>query len=371
MSYRIPLARPDLTAAERAAVAAVLDGSVLSRGPALAAFEREFAARLGSAHAVGLSSGTGALHLALAALNLKPSAEVVTVPFTVPATVNSILAAGARPVLADIEPRTRALDPARLEAAIGPLTGAVIAVHAFGQPAAIEPIAEICKTHRLALIEDACEALGSTLGGRALGTFGRIGCFGFYPNKQITTGEGGMAVTADAELAARIRLLANHGRRMDGEWLDQVSVGFNYRMSELAAALGRAQLERLDQILAARRRLDRRYRDALAAVAGLTLPRADSGTAWFAFVIGLPAELAPRRDELAAHLGAHGIQTGRYFAPLHLQPGLAHLGYRRGDFPVTEAEAERSLALPFFNALTDAEISEVAEVIRDWMTRNT
>lgn len=370
MSYRIPLARPDLTAAERAAVAAVLDGAVLSRGPALAAFEREFALRLGAAHAVGLSSGTAALHLALAALRLEPGAEVVTVPFTVPATVNAILAAGARPVLADIESRTRALDPARLEAAIGPLTGAVIAVHAFGQPAAIEAIADVCDAHGIALIEDACEALGSTVGERALGTFGRIGCFGFYPNKQITTGEGGMAVTADQELAGRIRLLANHGRRMNGLWLDQIAVGFNYRMSELAAALGRAQLGRLEQILAARHRLDQRYREALAGIPGLALPAGDPGTAWFAFVIGLPAELAPRRDELAAHLDSHQIQTGRYFAPLHLQPGLAHLGYGPGDFPVAEAEAARSLALPFYNALTDADVAEIAGRIGEWVSDN-
>ncbi len=368
-TFRIPLARPDVGVAEKAAVAAVLESPNLSRGPVLTAFEQDFRHRLGCGHAIGLSSGTAALHLALLALKAGPGDEVITVPYTVPATVNAILAAGARPVLVDIEAESRALDPARLETAIGERSRAVIVVHPFGQAAAIGDLSRRCRDRGVALIEDACEAPGGTVNGKALGTFGAVGCFGFYPNKQMTSGEGGMAVTADAGLADRIRLLANHGRRMNGRWLDQVAVGFNYRLSELSAALGRAQFQRLDQILETRRRLAGWYHEALAVVAGLALPPLNAETSWFAFVIGLPERLAARRDALAAHLAKHGIQTGRYFAPLHLQPGLEHLGYRPGDFPVAESVAAASLALPFFNAMTKIEVTEVAERIHAWVAR--
>lgn len=363
MSFRIPLARPELTAADRSAVDRVLAGAVLSRGPALAEFERVFREWTGARYAVGLSSGTAALQLALHGAGVGPGTRVVTAPFSVPASVNPSLLLGAELCWVDIERESRALDPDRVEAMLRP-GDVVLAVHPFGQPAPVDRLAGACAAHGAVLIEDACEALGTRIAGRHAGRFGWAGTFGFYPNKQLTTGEGGMLITDDRELAQATARLANHGRAMDGRWLDQVAVGYNFRLAEPAAALGLSQMGRLPRTLARRAAIAARYRDRLGAIAGLRLPPLGAEIGWFAYVLELPAAAGRRdRDELVQRMATEGIQCGRYFAPLHLQPGLAHLGCRAGDFPVTEAVAERALALPLYTGLEDAEVDEVAATL--------
>ncbi|MDJ0655443.1 MAG: DegT/DnrJ/EryC1/StrS family aminotransferase [Xanthomonadales bacterium] len=367
---RIPLARPDITRTEVDAVLKVLSQDVLSRGPVLQRFEQCVARRLGVGHAVGLSSGTAALHLSMVAVGVEPGDEVITVPFTVPATVNAILASGARPVLVDVEAQTRGMDPERLEQAITPATRAVVVVHAFGQPAAMARIERICRSRDLVLVEDACEGLGSSHQGRALGSIGRTGCFGFYPNKQITTGEGGILVTSDSDLAERVRRLANHGRSMDGAWLDQQEVGWNYRMSEVQAALGVSQMQRLDGILEARRQVAAWYAELWPESVPLKLPAywPDPEIAWFALVAQLadPAD----RDGLIACLADRGIQCGRYFAPMHRQPAMARFGWKHDDFPVCNQLADSALALPFFTTMTRAQVAEVCRALADWRAAN-
>jgi len=291
---------------------------------------------------------------------------VITTPFSVPASINPILASGAQVVLADIEPGRRSLDPAAVAAAITPRTRGILVVHPFGQPADIQGLAAVCERHGLWLLEDACEALGTRLTSGMLGSFGHIGVFGFYPNKQITTGEGGMAVTDDPRLAARLRLLANHGRSMDGSWLDQQLVGFNYRLSEIPAALGVAQMQNLDALLAARRACVDHYRVALSDCQALTFPQLPEdcqAMSWFALVLQLGPEFTRQdRDRLIKVMAGHGIQLGRYFAPLHLQPAIRRkLDTRPGDFPQTEAIADRCLALPLYAGLKSSQILEVCD----------
>ncbi|MDX1570942.1 MAG: DegT/DnrJ/EryC1/StrS family aminotransferase [Xanthomonadales bacterium] len=356
--WRIPLARPEIGGADRAAVDRVLRTDVLSRGPAVRAFEEAFARWVGSGRAVAVSSGTAALHLALQVSGVNHGVRVVTSPFSVPASVNPILALGGSVQFVDIDPRTRALDLDQV-ASLLDAGDRVLAVHPFGQPAPVRELAELCARCGAQLIEDACEALGTRIGDRQAGTFGVAGTFGFYPNKQLTTGEGGMLITDDDTLADRAARLANHGRSMDGSWLDQVDVGYNFRLPETAAALGESQLQRLSDTLAARRRHVERYNRLLEGC-GLILPPVEPGISWFAYVVQLPAAAsAAERDRIVAAMADAGIQCGRYFAPLHLQPGLAPLGYRRGDFPVTEAVADRAIALPLFAAMTDEQIDEV------------
>ncbi|MEM9301220.1 MAG: DegT/DnrJ/EryC1/StrS aminotransferase family protein [Pseudomonadota bacterium] len=363
----LPLARPDIAATDREAVDAVLRSGALSRGPAVQHFEASFRQILDIPHAVAVGSGTAALTLGLRALGLEPGFRCVTSPFSVPASANAALAAGATVYFVDIDPDTLAMDPQAVGAALR--SGDVLmTVHAFGHPADVDALDRMARDVGAVHCEDSCEALGTNSGGRALGTVGRFGTFGFYPNKQITTGEGGMLVTADAALADGVRRLRNHGRRMDGRWFDQDAVGFNERLSDLNAALGAAQLARLDEILARRRQVAAWYEEALAQVAGLRLPSSRPGfgeTALFVYVVELEASSDGRlRDRIHAALGEVGIQTGRYFAPLHLQPGLAELGYRRGAFPVAEAVANRTLALPFFGAMSRADCARVGEALR-------
>jgi perosamine synthetase len=364
--FRIPLARPDVGELEAAYVQKVLASGILSRGPMLSRFEQLVGDRIGSAHAIGLSSGTAALHLSLLALGVSAGDEVITTPFSVPASINPILASGARPVLVDIESRRRSLDPERIEAAITPRTRGILAVHPFGQPADIHGLLSVAGKHGLWLLEDSCEALGTQMADGMLGSFGKIGVFGFYPNKQITTGEGGMAVTNDPLLAKQLRLLSNHGRTMDGNWLDQQAIGFNYRLSEIQAAIGVAQMERLETLLGDRRAIVDQYRQVLGGSDLLTFPEPPAdclAMSWFSLVIRLHGDFDRQdRDRVARKMADKGIQLGRYFAPLHLQPALAReLGTRPGDFPATEAIADRCLALPLYAGLDKQQIEEICD----------
>ncbi len=377
--FAIPLARPDISELEKTLVAEVLASGQLSRGEFLQRFESAAATALEMPCAVATSSGTGGLILALQALGIKAGDEVITASYTVPATVNAIVALGARPVLVDIEERTRGLSPVAVEKALTERTAAVIAVHAFGQAAPVRELSALCQAAGVPLIEDACEAFGNRLDAETLGAFGACGVFGFYPNKQLTTGEGGLLVTHDAELAATARRLLNNGRSMDGSWLDQHDFGWNFRLDEMSAALGLAQLQRLDSLLAHRRRVadwyDALMADHLPHWRRPTFASDEAGNAWFAYVVHWPIDniqqqtpdvftfANARTEALRQQLAEAGIQCGRYFAPLHKQPAYRHR-YGNQHLPVTEKLAVNGLALPFYPQLTRQDVECVVLTLR-------
>jgi perosamine synthetase len=359
----IPLAQPVLGAAEERAVVDVLRSGQLSLGPRVPAFEAAFAARLGARHASAVSSGTAGLHLALRAVGVGDGDEVVTSPFSFVASANAILYERARPVFADIDPRTLNLDADAAAAAITGRTAAILPVHIFGYPADVPAL----ERHGLPIVEDACEALGAVhADGTAVGARGHPAVFGFYANKQLTTGEGGMVTMASAEHKQRIDSERNQGRAADMGWLDHDRLGFNYRLSDLACALGLAQLERLDDLLAGRARVARWYRRALAGLVeeeGLALPCEDAGgdvRGWFVFVVQLPERRD--RDATIVALRERGVQSKPYLPAIHLMSFYRRaFGHREGEFPVAEAVAARSVALPFFPAMREDQVERVAE----------
>jgi perosamine synthetase len=364
---RIPLARPVLGEQEERAVLEVLRSGQLSLGPRLAQFERAFAAFVGAPHACALSSGTAGLHLALRAVGVEEGDEVITSPFSFVASANTVLYERARPVFADIDPVTLNLDPAAAEAAVTERTRALLPVHIFGYPADMPAFEAVAARHRLAIVEDACEALGARhADGAAVGGRGHPAVFGFYANKQLTTGEGGMVTLADPLLKERIDSERNQGRAPDMGWLDHDRLGFNYRLSDVACALGIAQLQRLDEMLAGRARVAACYREALAGIEGLRLPCENSGgeeRGWFAFVVQLPRGVD--RDETVRALAARGIQSKPYLPAIHLMSFYRErFGHRTGEFPVCEDVAERSLALPFFAQMSEGEVARVARELR-------
>jgi len=362
----IPIARPDVGQLEIDAVTNVLRGDILALGPRAEAFEEAVASLVGRRFGVACSSGTAGLHMVVAGLGLREGDEVITSPFSFVASANCILYERATPRFVDIEEETLGIDPDRLEAVSGPNTRGVLAVDVFGNPCRIDAIEAVTDRHGWHLIEDSCEALGSRLRGRQTGSFGVAGVFAFYPNKQITTGEGGMVVTDDPSLAEALRSLRNQGRDADGTWLRHVRLGFNYRLDELSAALGVAQLQRLGELRARRQRVVDRYAQVLHGLPWLRVPRPAPGAEvdWFVYVIRLDPSID--RDRLVRQLDARGVSTRPYFSPIHLQPYWRdRFGYRPGDFPITERVASSTLALPFSTRLTDGEIQRVAEALRD------
>jgi perosamine synthetase len=367
MTARIPLSAPDITEAEVAAVSAVLRTPHLSLGPELTAFETELAAWHGVNHAVAVSSGTAGLHLALLALGVGEGDEVILPSFTFVAVVNAVFQVRATPVLVELDPVTLNLDASAVERAVSPRTRAILAVHTFGVPAQMDALKDLAERHHLALIEDASEAIGARFDGRLAGSFGSLAILGFYPNKQITTGEGGAVLACDPAHAARLLRLRNQGRDASGSWLDHVESGYNYRLSELACALGRIQLRRIDEILALRRQAAERYDALLVGIPSLERPPLSlpgRELSWFVYVVRLPESVD--RDRVQAALARRGIATGRYFAPIHLQPVWRALnGQDAGNFSLTESIAHRTLALPFFNRITAAQQEDVAEALRE------
>ncbi|MGD0096712.1 MAG: DegT/DnrJ/EryC1/StrS family aminotransferase [Terracidiphilus sp.] len=367
MSLRIPLSAPDITEAEIQAVTAVLRTPHLSLGPQLAAFEAALAAYHSVPTALCVSSGTAGLHLALLALGIGEGDEVILPSFAFVAVVNAVLQLRATPVFAEIDPVTLNLDPAAVERAITSHTRAILVVHTFGIPAQMSALSNIAHTHNLAVIEDACEAIGAEYQGQRVGSFGDLVVLGFYPNKQMTTGEGGAVLARDPAHASRLRRLRNQGRSESGEWLDLVESGYNYRLSELACALGRVQLSRIGEMLALRHDAAERYDTQLRSIPGLDLPPLtlpDCTISWFVYVVRLP-EFA-NRHRVQAAIAQRGIATGRYFAPIHLQPAwLSRSGGHRVNLPVTEAIARRTLALPFFNRITLDQQQEVAAALSE------
>ncbi len=363
----IPLARPVLGEAEERTVIDVLRSGQLSLGPRLVEFERAFSARVGAPLASAVSSGTAGLHLALRAVGVGEGDEVITSPFSFVASANAALYERARPVFADIDPMTLNLDPQAAAAAVGERTRALLPVHIFGYPADMQAFEGLAARHGLPIVEDACEALGAVHpDGSAVGGRGHPAVFGFYANKQITTGEGGMVTLASAALKERIDSERNQGRAPDMGWLDHDRLGFNYRLSELACALGIAQLGRLEQMLAGRARVAGLYRDALAGIEGLQLPCVDREghrRGWFVFVVQLPRQA--ERDETVRVLAAAGIQSKPYLPAIHLMSFYRErFGHRAGEYPVCEDVAARSLALPFFAEMTEGQVARVAAQLR-------
>lgn len=360
----IPLSAPDITEAEISSVSEVLRSPRLSLGAKLIEFERDFADYIGTKHAVAVNSGTSALHLAVRALNLSEGDEVITTPFSFIASANAILYERATPVFVDINSETLNIDAAKIEAAITPRTRAILPVHVFGRAAPMLEILEIARRYNLKIIEDAAEAIGAKIADKKVGAFGDAGIFAFYPNKQITTGEGGMLVTDDERIANSARRLRNQGRDQSAEWFEHTEIGYNYRLSEVNCALGVEQLKRIETILSDRAAVARKYNDRLANNANLILPEIETANArisWFVYVVHLRENFdREQRDFVVRAMNQSKIGCGRYFAPIHLQPVYREkFGYKPGDFPVAEAVADRVVALPFFNRIADAQIERV------------
>lgn len=367
---KIPLSAPDITEAEIAAVTAVLRTNRLSLGPKLEEFEHSIAQYIGVPHAIGVSSGTAGLHLCIRALNIGEGDEVIVPSFTFIAAANAIRYERATPVFVDIEPETLNLDPAKIEAAITSRTRAILAVHTFGVPANMQAIQKIARQHDLFIIEDACEAIGAEIQSQRVGSFGDAAAFAFYPNKQITTGEGGMVVTRSAELAARMRALRNQGRYENDDWLQHTELGYNYRLSEINCALGIEQLKRIENILARRAGVARAYHERLQTqpliLPPLELPQAR--ISWFVYVMRLKPEFQQaHRDAMLQSLASQGIGCARYFAPIHLQP--AYAAWKTTHLPNTESEAARTIALPFFNALTEEQLDHICKAVSRELSR--
>jgi perosamine synthetase len=360
----LPLARPSLGAAEEQRVLEVLRSGRLSLGPVLPEFETAFAARIGVPFASAVSSGTAGLHLALRAVGVSDGTEVITSPFSFVASANVAVYERATPVFADIDPVTLNLDPDAAAAAVSSLTAAVMPVHIFGYPADMVGFERL----GLPLVEDACEALGAVYeDGAVVGSRGHPAVFAFYPNKQMTTGEGGMVVTSDGQTKERIDSERNQGRAPNMDWLDHDRLGFNYRLSDIACAIGVGQLERLDELLAGRASVASTYRAALEPLTelGLELPCPDSGGArrgWFVFVVQLPRGV-DRHDTVRA-LAGRGIPSKPYFPAVHLMSYYRErFGHREGEFPVCEDVAARSIALPFFYGMTASQVEAVVAAL--------
>jgi perosamine synthetase len=378
------LAKPDLGSREEDLVLEVLRSGRLSLGPMIDRFEHDFAAAIGVEDAVAVSSGTAALHLGVRMLGWGEGDEVITSPFSFVASANCLLYERATPVFADVDPVTLNLDPAAASAAVGERTAGILPVHIFGYPADMRELEVVASEGDLGVLEDACESLGSrSADGKAVGARGNLATFGFYANKQITTGEGGVIVPASTEQAARLRSERNQGRAVDMGWLDHDRLGFNYRMTDIQAALGVAQLERLEELLAARERVAALYAERLTALdgaapagegdaAGLVLPPQEHGRVqrtWFVYTVRLPA--GADREAVIADLDQRGIASKAYLPCIHLMPHYRErLGFRGGEFPVAEEASGRSLALPFFTAMGEAEVDRVAEALAEALRGN-
>ena len=362
----IPLSGPFVSQQEIDAVVRVLQGSVLSIGPRTEAFESAVAARVGRKHGIAVNSGTSGLHLCVKALGLREGDEVLTTPFSFVATTNCLLFERVKPVFVDIDPVSYNMDPAAMEAAVKPTTRGILPVEVFGNMAHFDAYEQIARKRGLLMLEDCCEALGGVLSGRAAGHFGEAGVFAFYPNKQITTGEGGVIVTDRDDVRDLCRSLRNQGRATDA-WLSHARLGYNYRMSEITAALGETQMTRLDEILAKRRAAAALYNEVLGDVPELHLPpmaQPDSAS-WFVYVVRLADKFSQAdRDAVIDTLRRQGIGCSNYFVPIHTQPYVMDmLGTKPGDFPVTERIAARTIALPFFANLSSQQARRVKEAL--------
>ncbi len=400
----IPLSSPDLTDLERKAVWDVLNTRFLSLGPKLTEFEEKFAHYMGTRHAIAVNSGTSGLHLALKSAGIGKGDRVITSPFSFIASANAILFEDAIPVFVDIDPNTLNMDLDKTEELLKNANKhenkikAILVVHVFGQPCDMNRVMQLSEKYNCTVIEDACEAIGAEVirsqesevtppfipplrkGGKRgggtqdsrlktqkVGSFCKAGVFAFYPNKQMTTGEGGMIVTDDEQVAKLCRSLRNQGRGEDGKWLAHERLGYNYRLSDINCALGIAQLERLEEMLAKREKVAQMYNQKLKELKNVEIPYISPNVkvSWFVYVIRLTERLSGHRDRIMNSLRQNGINCSNYFTPIHLQPFYVKMfGYKKGDFPVTEEISDRTIALPFYNNLTEGEIEYVVQRLK-------
>lgn len=365
----IPLSSPDITELEISYVTQVLRTPNLSLGPKLVEFEARMAQFIGVKHAVAVNSGTSALHLIIRALEIKDGDEVITTPFSFISSANCMLFERAKPVFVDIEPLTLNIDVTRIEEKITGKTRAILAVDVFGYPVEWNRLEQIAKEHHLKLIEDSCEALGAEYQGKKLGTFGEAAAFAFYPNKQMTTGEGGIIVTNNEEIAKLCRSMRNQGRGDSDEWLEHQRLGYNYRISDINCALGIAQLERIEELLAKREQVAQMYNMRLKDWTEARIPFSSPEVkrSWFVYVVTLADRYSQEnRDNVLQELRRRGIGCSNYFTPIHLQPFYVEMfGFKKGDFPVTEHVSERTIALPFYNNLSEDEIDFVVRSLKE------
>ncbi|HET6252095.1 MAG TPA: DegT/DnrJ/EryC1/StrS family aminotransferase [Tepidisphaeraceae bacterium] len=372
MPDSIPLSQPDITQRDIDAVIDVLHTPTLSIGPRVEEFEHACAKLAGRKHGIAVSSGTAGLHCAMIASGIGPGDEVITTPFSFVASANCILYVNAKPVFVDIEPMTLNMDVEKAAAAITPRTRGIVGVECFGHPGGMADLEQLAQRRDLLLIEDSCEGFGGHFGARAIGSFGKAGIFAFYPNKQITTGEGGMIVTDDDAFAGACRALRNQGRE-GMSWLAHQRLGYNYRLSEINAALGVSQIGRLEQILENRRRVAHQYVSRLMTNRYLILPtlQEDTHVSWFVFVVRLNDLFAPAdRDLVMRELRAEGIGCNNYFPPIHLQPYMVdRFGFKEGDYPVCEYVSARTIALPFFSQMTSRQVERVCEVLEETLEK--
>ncbi len=357
----IPLARPVIGDRERELVDEVLRSRQLSLGPTVTRFERMWAERIGVRHAVACSSGTAGLHCCLHAAGIGPGDEVITSSFSFVASANVIVYTGATPVFAEVDPLTYNMDPAAVEAAITPRTKAILIVDIFGYPAEVPALVDIAHRHGLAIVEDACQSIDGDYDGRKLGTFGHPAVYGFYANKQLTTAEGGVILTDDEDLYRQLKSLTNQGRSDDGAWLVHSRLGFNYRLSDVHAAIGIAQIERLDWMQDARARIAGTYQDRMAGIDGVTpMYEGPQLRSWFVYAPRLDGDLD--RDRIIGRLEADGVSAKPYLPCIHLQPYYREdHGHAPGELPVTEAISASTIALPFFCEMTDEQVERVCD----------
>jgi perosamine synthetase len=367
----IPLARPDIGCKEMEYVTQVIRSDRLSIGPFLEKFENQFKDYFGIKHAIGVNSGTSGLHLLVRAMGISPVHEVITTPFSFIASTNCFLYEGARPVFVDIDEDTFNIDIGKLEEKITPRTKLILPVDVFGQPVDISAINNIAERYHLWVIEDACEAIGAEFNGFKSGTLAHGAVFAFYPNKQITTAEGGMIITNDDKIADLCSSMRDQGRSLIEIWLHHERLGYNYRMSELSAAVGVAQMERLDDILAQRQKVAHMYNERLKDVAGIKIPYIASEVtrmSWFVYVVRLDQGID--RDNVIEYLMENNIECKPYFPPIHLQPYMKKkFGFSEGDFPVAEKVGKSTIALPFYNKLGTEHIDYVAEKLNESIKR--
>lgn len=386
-SITVPMSSPDLTDAEREAVDAVLRTPNLSMGGEIRGFEDAFRAFTGCRHALGVNSGTAGLHLCVRAAGVADGDLVITTPFSFVASANVLLFERAVPVFVDVDPLTGNLDPRQVGAALADLAAggaaaqrwlppqgaragaplkALLAVDVFGQPADYDELRPLCNQYGLKLIEDSCEALGASYKGRMAGTLGDTAVFAFYPNKQITTGEGGCIVTDDDQAATLMAALRNQGRAPGDTWLQHTYLGYNYRLDEMSAAIGRVQMARIEELIARREQVAAWYNHYLAAIPGVEIPYVAPTTtrvSWFVYVVRFAAGL--ERDEINRRLSDRGVPARPYFAPIHWQPYMVErFGWRPGMFPVTEDLGRRGLALPFSGVMTEEQVAHVCATLR-------
>ncbi|AQQ71283.1 UDP-4-amino-4-deoxy-L-arabinose--oxoglutarate aminotransferase [Limihaloglobus sulfuriphilus] len=366
---QVPLSSPDITQREIDAVVNVMKSGQLALGPEMRGFEQAIAEYSEKKHAISVNSGTSGLYLCMKALGIGPGDEVITTPFTFIATINCIIQAGAKPVMVDIDPVNYNIDPAKIEEKITPATKAIEPVIVFGNPAGIDEVCDIAKKHNLAVIEDSCEALGTVYKGKKAGTFGDAGLYAFYPNKQITTGEGGIIVTDDDKLAELCISMRNQGRGAGGGWLAHERVGYNYRMADINACIGRVQMTRLGEFKEKRKKAAQYYQQILADEKRINVPQEPEGAdmSWFVFVIRLADNYGQEhKNALIQMLNERGCGASNYFPPVHLQPFMiADYGYKKGDFPVTEFVSQRTLAIPFFNNLSREQMDYVKKTLSE------